>query len=96
VDASTVQVEIKSDGSYDTVSDVETDGTEVSVKGNTVDSPARITYQAGFESLPPNLRLQLLHDIRATFDHRDPMTGDSESDEGMISRTAYDQWRVRR
>lgn len=96
VDASTVQVEIKSDGSYNTVSDVETDGKEVSVEGNTVDSPARITYDAGFTSLPPNLRLQLLHDVRATFDHRDPMTGDSESAQGMISRTAYDQWRVRR
>jgi len=95
VDDATVQVEIKEDGSFSSV-DAETDGDEVQVDGNLIDSPARITYEAGFETLPPNLRLQLLHDIRATFDHRDPMDGDTASDGGMISRNAYDQWRVRR
>jgi len=96
LDASSVTVEVKEDGSFRSVSDVEVDGKEVSVGANTVDSPARITYQAGFERLPPSLRLQMLHDIRATYDHRDPMTGDAASDGGMISRSAYDQWRVRR
>jgi len=95
VDEATVQVEIKEDGSFSSV-DAETNGDEVQVDGNLIDSPARITYKAGFEALPPNLRLQLLHDIRATFDHRDPMGGDTASDGGMISRNAYDQWRVRR
>jgi len=95
VDEATVQVEIKEDGSFSSV-DAETNGDEVQVDGNLIDSPARITYEAGFEALPPNLRLQLLHDIRATFDHRDPMDGDTASDGGMISRNAYDQWRVRR
>jgi len=95
VDEATVQVEIKEDGSFSSV-DAETDGDEVQVDGNLIDSPARITYEAGFETLPPNLRLQLLHDIRGTFDHRDPMDGDTASDPGMISRNAYDQWRVRR
>jgi hypothetical protein len=95
VDETTVQVEIKEDGSFSGV-DAETDGDEVQVDGTLIDSPARITYEAGFETLPPNLRLQLLHDIRATFDHRDPMDGDTASDGGMISRNAYDQWRVRR
>jgi hypothetical protein len=95
LDESSVTVEVKEDGAFSAVSDVEVDGKEVSVGANTVDSPARITYQAGFETLPPNLRLQMLHDIRATYDHRDPMTGDTASDGGMISRKAYDQWRVR-
>jgi hypothetical protein len=95
IDEDSVSVEVEEDGSFTTVSDIEIDGKEVSVGANTVDSPARITYQAGFQSLPPNLRLEMLHDIRATFDHRDPMTGDAASDGGMISRSAYDQWRVR-
>jgi hypothetical protein len=96
VDRSSVTVEVKEDGSFVQVSDIQVDGREVSVGANTVDRSARITYSAGFESLPANLRLHLLHDIRATFDHRDPMAGDAASESGMISRHAYDQWRLRR
>jgi len=45
--------------------------------------------------MPAALRLRLLQDIRAAYDHRDLMTGEASSDtSAMISADAYDQWRV--
>lgn len=38
--------------------------------------PLRVTYTAGYDTVPPDLKRQMLQDIRHAYDHRDPTMGD--------------------
>jgi len=50
--------------------------------------PLRVTYTAGYDTLPAALKTQMLRDIRYLHDHRDPgMAGRVED------RSAYFKWR---
>jgi len=39
--------------------------------------PLRVTYTAGYDSLPAPIEQQMLEDVRYTYDHRDPADDDS-------------------
>jgi hypothetical protein len=93
---SSLQVETKQDGTYDSVDsdDVTIENREVIVDGSVHETPARLTYQAGFRDLPPSLKVQMLRDIRAAFDHRDPVATDVGSP-GLLTEDAYDQWALK-
>jgi len=42
--------------------------------------PLRVTYTAGYDTLPADLKLQMLKDIRHAYDHRDPTMGEVVQD----------------
>lgn len=96
-DDSSVTVKTKDDGSFDKVDskDVTIDGWELSLDGSVHATAVKIIYQAGFQSLPPSLKLQMLRDIRTSFDHRDTQMT-SGSDDPLFTASAYDQWRLKR
>lgn len=50
--------------------------------------PLRVTYTAGYDDLPADLRLQMLRDIRHAYDHRDETMGEVVQD-----RDVYRQYR---
>jgi len=53
-------------------------------------SPLRATYQAGYQDVPEQLRIQMLKDLRYSYDHRDP------GDQGAAriqDRMAYQRFR---
>ena len=53
----------------------------------------RVTYQAGYETVPPALKMQMLRDIADRYDKRDGVVA-GESVTTLPQPSAYDQWRV--
>lgn len=91
-------VETYSDGNYEAVGaeSYRLRGRRLVVDSFNVAETARITYTAGYETLPQGLKLQMLQDIRVAYDHRDMYEGASLSDDGILTRSAYEQWSVQR
>ena len=88
--ASVTSVErVDSDGATATV-----DAADYTLSGNELvvdDSPGdglRVVYDAGYSDLPMSLKMQMLRDIRARYDHRDGL-GDGSA---LPDVSAYDQW----
>lgn len=95
---SVTDVEVYDDGSFSSLdpSDYRLRGRRLEVDTFRAGETAQVTYQAGYQSLPHGLKLQMLQDIRAAYDHRDMYEGQSLSDGEILTRSAYEQWSVRR
>ncbi len=52
----------------------------------------RVTYQAGYETAPAALKMQMLRDIASRYDRRSTMADSSVIE--LPDPSAYDQWRV--
>ena len=94
-------------GTIDTVTKIDAVGGEtVLVKGDGYDvrgtdqkrlhveakDGLRVTYQAGYETVPPALKMQMLRDIASRYDRRGTTVKEGVSK--LPDPSAYDQWRV--
>ncbi len=76
------------------------EGDDYEVRGQTrkrvvVQAPngLRVTYQAGYQSVPAALKMQMLRDIASRYDRRENMAQGTNLTE-LPDPSAYDQWRV--
>lgn len=67
-------------------------GRELRIEDGWPGRPLQVVYTAGYSTIPPTLKVQMLTDIRRVFDHRDGLAWDGES--LLIETTMYDRWKV--
>jgi len=65
-------------------------GRELRLESGNGGQPLRVTYTAGYDTVPRPLKLQLLRDVRYAYDHRDPGAEDSAR---VQDQMAYQQYR---
>jgi uncharacterized phiE125 gp8 family phage protein len=65
-------------------------GRELRLESGNGGQPLRVTYTAGYGTVPRPLKLQLLRDVRYAYDHRDPGADGSAR---VQDQMAYQQYR---
>lgn len=85
---STVEYYDRDTDTWETVSEYDTRGRHLELENGAHGQPVRVDYTAGYQDLPPTLKVQMLKDIRHAYDHRDPADGQMVQD-----RSVYQQWR---
>jgi hypothetical protein len=73
---------------WETVTEYDVRGEHLELEDSIHSQPLRVTYTAGYSSLPKPLKLQMLRDIRYAYDHRDRSMSAPVRD-----RSIYQQWR---
>jgi len=78
-------------GSWKSITDYDRRGQTLTLDNGQGGTPIRVTYTAGYGSVPAALKKQMLRDIRHNYDHRDPGTDGAAR---VQAREPYQQFRA--